>query len=194
MEPPRRVIQPEPASSAGQPEAAPAQASGDSNIPTVSDEEAQVSWDVPSGWSEGAPSRMRKGSYKTGPEGEIDVAITAFPGDVGGLLANVNRWRGQLNLDPVTEDELMDSIRELEVAGRTAYLFNAAGPGSGQMSRPMAPAPQPTGDGDQLNRIMGLILPLSAETWFFKATGPDDLLAAEQENFMEMVNSIKIGE
>ena len=29
-------------------------------------------------------------------EGSPTVTVSMFPGDVGGVLANVNRWRGQL--------------------------------------------------------------------------------------------------
>jgi len=32
-----------------------------------------------------------------------DVAVTRFPGSVGSQLSNVNRWRQQLNLPPVSE-------------------------------------------------------------------------------------------
>ena len=28
--------------------------------------------------------------------GQAEVTISKFPGDVGGMIANVQRWRGQL--------------------------------------------------------------------------------------------------
>jgi hypothetical protein len=35
------------------------------------------------------------------PDGKAEVTVSAFPGDTGGLLANLNRWRGQIGLEPV---------------------------------------------------------------------------------------------
>ena len=42
---------------------------------------------------------MRRGSYAVGADEKTaaDLAITAFPGDVGGDLANVNRWLNKLS-------------------------------------------------------------------------------------------------
>lgn len=54
---------------------------------------------------------MRLATYEMqGPSGPIEVAISRFPGDVGGMLANVNRWRGQVGLPPTTEAEFAEMI------------------------------------------------------------------------------------
>ena len=63
-----------------------------------------LTWSAPAHWKPKSGSAMRKGSYTiTGEGGEADLAISAFPGDVGGELANLNRWRGQVQLPPVSE-------------------------------------------------------------------------------------------
>ena len=51
-------------------------------------------------WVVKPPAPMRKATFGV-PAGsaEADLSITAFPGDVGGELANINRWRGQVGLD-----------------------------------------------------------------------------------------------
>ena len=52
---------------------------------------------------------MRLASYSIPfSGGNADLSITNFSGDGGGVLANVNRWRGQLNLSPLTIDKLND--------------------------------------------------------------------------------------
>jgi hypothetical protein len=45
---------------------------------------------------------MRIGSFavKEGNDSSLDISVTAFPGDLGGLLPNVERWLGQIGLDP----------------------------------------------------------------------------------------------
>ncbi|MES1194548.1 MAG: hypothetical protein ABUL65_01550, partial [Opitutus sp.] len=87
------------------PGAAPgAPATGDSMantaVPTGSD---NLAWTAPADWTAKAPGAMRKGSFTVkGADGsEADLSITAFPGDTGGLLANLNRWRGQISLPPL---------------------------------------------------------------------------------------------
>ena len=42
-----------------------------------------------------------------------DLSITKFPGDAGGIELNVNRWRGQLNLEP----ESLESIQSNSIKG-----------------------------------------------------------------------------
>ena len=58
-----------------------------------------LTWTAPAHWVGKPLSAMRKGSYTVPGDGaEADLSITAFPGAVGGELANLNRWRGQLQL------------------------------------------------------------------------------------------------
>lgn len=65
---------------------------------------------APAGWTEQDPGAMRKGSWKiSAGGGSAELAVTAFPGDVGGRMANINRWRGQLGLPAVTA-EAYDAI------------------------------------------------------------------------------------
>ena len=57
---------------------------------------------IPTGWKPGKVSSMRLGSYSVEEEDgcSLDISVTAFPGDLGGLLPNVERWLGQIGLDP----------------------------------------------------------------------------------------------
>ena len=126
-------------------------------------------WTAPAPWTPKPGSAMRKGSYAiSGPEGAGDLSITAFPGDVGGNLANVNRWRGQLRLPPVTD--LTGAVQPLEVNGLNLLVFDAANGGS---------------------RILGAIVPRPGETWFFKLTGPDALVAREKPAFLDFLRTVK---
>jgi len=57
---------------------------------------------VPTGWKPGKVSSMRLGSYSVEEEDgcSLDISITSFPGDSGGLLPNAERWLGQIGLKP----------------------------------------------------------------------------------------------
>ena len=39
-----------------------------------------------------------------------DLSVIKLEGDGGGLLSNINRWRRQLNLDPLNIDEIEQNI------------------------------------------------------------------------------------
>ena len=101
-----------------------------------------VSWSVPSGWKElPTTQQMRLATFDASG---VEVAVTAFPGAVGGTLANVNRWRGQIGLDPIDEaglGPLLVTSREgptdvslLVMEGRDAKVMLGAiiVPGDGQ--------------------------------------------------------------
>ena len=47
----------------------------------------------------------------------VDLIVTKFPGDVGGVLANVNRWRKQIGLQPIGDDELDKATRKEKLNG-----------------------------------------------------------------------------
>jgi hypothetical protein len=135
-----------------------------------------LTWTAPAHWKTKTASAMRKGSYAVaGPDGvEADMSITAFPGDVGGNLANVNRWRGQLELQPMTEADLEPVMQHMHVGDFHVDVVEFA---NAQTSKPQ--------------RMIGAIVPHNGATWFFKLTGPDALVAQEREAFLALVQSIK---
>lgn len=132
-------------------------------------EDQPLVWTAPPEWTSKKASSMRKGSYTvSGPEGAADLSITAFPGDVGGNLANVNRWRGQLQLPPVPD--LTGALQPVEANGLHILVFDGA-------------------NGE--SRMLGAIVPRAGETWFFKMTGPDALVAREKPAFLEFLKTVK---
>jgi hypothetical protein len=116
---------------------------------------------------------MRKGSYTVpGPGGEADLSITAFPGDVGGELANINRWRGQVGLPPLPDEGLAAAARRFESNGLTFVVVDLAGSQSPR-------------------RLLGAIVPFADGTWFFKLVGPDSLVAAQRQAFLDFLKTVK---
>ena len=61
-----------------------------------------VHWTTPEGWESATGSGNRLGTItvpQDGAEEPITGTITMFPGDVGGIEANVDRWIGQLGIE-----------------------------------------------------------------------------------------------
>ncbi|MEO5718289.1 MAG: hypothetical protein ABIR29_06925, partial [Chthoniobacterales bacterium] len=113
---------------------------------------AAVHWTAPAGWEEQPASGFRKGSFLVrGADGKkADVSVISFPEAAGGLLANVNRWRDQLKLAPITD--VVQAGTPMEVAGRDLFFVELV---SEQLLSP---------DGSK-SRILGGIFPAGAETW-----------------------------
>jgi hypothetical protein len=98
-----------------------------------------------------------------------------LPGMASTDLANVNRWRGQVGLAPVSEEELPKLAEAVEVAGQPAQLYDQVGdnPGSGDKSR-----------------ILAAIQRRDGTPWFFKMTGDAQLVAEQKPVFAEFLKSV----
>jgi hypothetical protein len=121
---------------------------------------------------------MRLASFKVAsPDGkQADVSIVPLPGMAGGDLANVNRWRGQVGLAPISEAELAPQAQAVEIGGQAGRLYDLAGqnPGSSEKVRILA----------AVSRREGM-------AWFFKMNGDDQLVAQQKPQFVEFLKSLK---
>lgn len=135
-----------------------------------------LAWTAPSAWTAKPTGPVRKGSYTiTGADGATaDLAVTAFPGDTGGLFANINRWRGQIGLPPIEESQLDTVVEHLDLNGFHIDFTDMLG----------NPGGQPT-------RMLGAIVPFEGQSWFFKLTGPDALVASQRAAFREFLGTIR---
>ncbi|ATC62864.1 hypothetical protein CMV30_02180 [Nibricoccus aquaticus] len=129
-------------------------------------------WSAPSSWTEKPLGPIRKGSFAVG---DADLAITAFPGEVGGLLANLNRWRGELQLEFLTPADLPTAtvtVPSADPSLKFLVVDMAGNPGA------------PT-------RTLGAILPVGSDTYFFKLKGPDATVAAAKNDFLAFLATVK---
>lgn len=137
----------------------------------------ETSWDAPATWQEKPPSAMVLKSFSTGDaEHEAKISITAFPGDVGGALANVNRWRNQLSLEPIAEAELSKLTTFIDVLGGKATLVDMKG-SDGKTGKPA--------------RLIAATVSRKEKTWFYKMMGNEATVAREKEVFVKFVQTVR---
>lgn len=144
---------------------------------------ASVPWVVPQGWEERPNSSgMRLASYGVStPDGRsIDISVVALGEQAGTELDNVNRWRSQLKLDPITEAELAKAGEPARVGTQSAAVYDLV-------------SATPVLDGKYKARTLAAMLPAGNMTVFFKATGEADLVAAEKPRFLQWLASVKTG-
>jgi hypothetical protein len=138
----------------------------------------QPTWTIPASWTEIARSPFLVGKFQVTGEGgaKADINVSMSAGDGGGLLANVNRWRGQLSLGSVDETGLQKISAPLELAGLKATLVDFSGEGA---------------ENGNAMRCVGAIVSQSGQTWFFKLLGDAKLVAREKEALVTFVRSVK---
>jgi hypothetical protein len=103
--------------------------------------DATPSWTLPDGWQQLPGSQFRYATIRvpaaTAADKPQEISVSQAGGDV---LANVNRWRGQLSLQPVSEAELGSTTKKMTIDGREATYVSFVGTGSGGMGgAPFAP-------------------------------------------------------
>lgn len=135
-------------------------------------------WEVPAGWQPQAAGPLLIARYFIAePEGRAEVTVSAFPGDSGGLLANVNRWRSQVGLEPIQATD----------ADKLVERFDAP---SGQVSLvDMTGTDRATG---QPSRLIGAILPRGGQTWFFRLRGDGPVVERQRAAFLKFIQSARL--
>ncbi len=141
--------------------------------------EPTLHYTKPESWVEApdlASGMIRMAAAFRVTEGGKSAEITVIPlgGDGGGLLANVNRWRGQIKLGSIDESQLRKDVRTVEIAGTPASYLDLLGPE--RASR---------------ERMLVVVVPRGSQTWFFKMRGPADLVARQQTAFETFMKSVK---
>jgi hypothetical protein len=129
---------------------------------------SSLTFDVPDGWEPGKASTMRAASFAVTDAGQ-QVDISALRAG-GNELDNVNRWREQVGLEAVTQAELDETVREIEVDGRTGRMFELVG---------------------DAQAIFAVIVPADGASWFFKMMGDPALADRERANFESFVTSVR---
>ena len=127
---------------------------------------------LPSGWEKIPSGKMVLETYKLISGSK--VTLSAFPGDVGGLAANVNRWARQSNLkDRDLINEVLSQVKKK--SGKRVYLLvDFLKVTSGEQSS-----------------LLAAIFSFKDKTLFVKLVGQHRDLEAEKNTFLGFLNSIK---
>lgn len=130
----------------------------------------EIGYTKPAGWQEVAASGIRKANFKVADEsGSAEITVLTFPGDVGGRLANINRWRGQIGLADAALDDLPAYTVGIDIANHRALYVRLEG---------------------EVQSILGALLPFHGNTWFFKMLGDTNTVLANETAMQDFLNSI----
>lgn len=141
---------------------------------TAPQQTGPFAWDLPEGWIAQPGSGMRLATFLV-PVGQtqVECSVIALGGPAGGVVANVNRWRGQIGLPAVDAAAVQSSaIRAEGKLGEFQYfkLINEDQPGKA---------------------FLAAILPAGERTLFIKIDAPAADLDAVESSFVDFCKSVK---
>ena len=135
-------------------------------------------WSPPADWVADPPNPVRKGSWTIPPPAgapanqATEIYVSVFQGQLAGLLANVNRWRGQVGLEPnLTDATLSTCVTNITIGGLPAQLITLDGP-AGQS-------------------LEGALIFLPDRVWTFRLSGPTATVTAQRPAFRAFLDSVQ---
>ena len=134
-------------------------------------------WTTPTGWTDiPNPTPPRMLGFKI--DDNTEMIATRFAGNnAGSFEANINRWRGQLGLDPVQQlnpSEL--KMRDVQVgAAQQGMIVEFQNP-------------------DAKKSMLVAMTSAGTDLWFFKLTGPTDAVDKQRAPLEDFLKSLEFDE
>ncbi len=142
-------------------------------------ERGALTWTAPEGWESLGATGMREVTFRIGSDG-TECWVTFLGLGAGGVEANVNRWRSELGLAALAENEIQGLTR-IPVMGVEGVLVEGEGDWSGMGKGAVGGA-----------GLLGLIATLSDRTLFVKLVGPAASVRAERGRLEAFCRSLEM--
>lgn len=137
----------------------------------------QFEWKLPDGWKEKPLTQYRDGSFASPGGGDCSISRAS-----GGVLLNVNRWRGQFGMPPLTQADIEKLPRHPLFARAQALVVECSGDYVGMMGQSQKDA-----------KLLGLVLPIKQDLLLFlKFTGAAAEVDAQRDNFFALADSLTL--
>jgi hypothetical protein len=137
--------------------------------------EGPLSWTTPPGWKQLPGNEMRFASFQVGDDPKILLSVIPLGMEAGKVPDNVNRWEGQLGLPPTPADKLDSVVKKISANGLEINAVDLSSPAG--TNPPM--------------RMLAAMTNAGGRVWFFKLSGPADVVGKQKDNFDAFIKSIK---
>ena len=138
-----------------------------------------LEWKAPESWVREADRPMREATWTIrGGSGPVEVILSRWAGGAGRPLENVNRWRGQIGLDPV------DGVFLIKAR---AVVDSKAGP----VQVWALPDPALEVDVTSDTTMIAAMLDLPDASWFVRMTGQTAAVLSLREELVTFVSSLE---
>ncbi len=139
--------------------------------------EAPFRFTLPEGWKDEGPAGMRKVNLSTGAD--TQCYLITLPGEGGGLVENLNRWRNEVGLAPIRAEEAA-ALPRIELLGEACPLLDVSGDYQGM-----------GGSAGSDRTLLGTVLIRPTESLFIKMVGPSEEVLAHRDAFVAFVESLE---
>lgn len=151
-----------------------------------------VAYETPEGWTELKASGMRMAAFSV-TDGKSTAEVTVIPlpmdaAEAASPMANINRWRGQVSLKPLTQDDILKDLEASDRGEKPKYIeiidVDKQQALLTDMTAPESASPR--------ERILGVLHPLPqvGYIYFYKMKGPADLVGANKDKFRALLKSV----
>ncbi|MDA1012862.1 MAG: hypothetical protein O3A00_00245, partial [Planctomycetota bacterium] len=129
-----------------------------------SDPTGEILIQPPAQWALAKNGQFSVAKFTAGANGEVQVTVSALGsasvGSFERLSANLNRWRQQVGLAALNEEQLRQVIEQIRVDGKDAVFVHLEG---------------------AANSVLGVIMVGGEKAWFVKMNGPKKLVLDEKK-------------
>lgn len=126
-------------------------------------------WDVPSTWKLASNDQFSLRAWTTGPPAkQARITLGQFPAR-SGIPPQVQRWRRQLGLDQISEEEAMKNVDELKTQNGAGSFATVRG---------------------ESETILAFILPIESNYWIFRFRGTNKIAKANSDVFHKFCESL----
>lgn len=134
---------------------------------------SKIAWNTPKSWKEKPGNSIRIGSFTLPAIGEkkAELSIIVLAGSGGGIAPNINRWRGQIGLDNLSEKEIKNSLKSIE--GKLGQYFSIY-----------------MENKSSNKAIMSAFILHKGKTIFIKATGHPEVIKVQKKTFISFTKGI----
>lgn len=133
-------------------------------------------WDTPEGWTVIDAKQFRDVNLTLGENGEGECYVTQL--GPGSALANINRWRGQMGAENISESDLND-LPTISLMGFPARYVSVDGTFGARGAAPK-----------DNYRLLGAIISTPNVIITVKMTGPKELLVANEAKLKSFCASL----
>ena len=127
---------------------------------------ASLAYTVPKGWTPEPLQGMRKAAFHVvDGDRKVEITVIDLTPIAADLLLNVNRWREQIGLGPITKEELPKAVKPIPTMGVQGQYV--------ELQTPKATKPA--------QAILAVVALRPDKVWFFKMFGDTELVLRESE-------------
>lgn len=142
---------------------------------------AGVAYQLPDGWNRVQPSSSMRIDQAVipGAAGSAELVVFFFgAGSGGGTQDNLDRWAQQVESQtPPTQETFQSNGLNIVMIDTTGVLMPST-MGSGPAT------PQPN------SRMYAAVVEGEGGPWFFKMTGPEETMAQQRDNFLQLLRTV----